>query len=89
MMKQQELEDLIYNYKTVSEYGFLDTEVKELVKEYFEDKNIPFNWDKYNDAMMGNTCMTHEGKTVNYHCDVVTGIRCAIEDRSIRVEEWD
>lgn len=88
-MNNKELEDLIYNYKTVSEYGLLDTEVKELVKEHFEDKKSPFNWDKYYDAMMGNTCMMHEGKIVNYHCDVVTGIRCATQNRDKYGYEFD
>lgn len=79
------LQDLVYNYPTKSPYGLLDEEIKQLVTDNFKE----FNWDKYYDAMMGNTCMTYEGKIVNYHCDVITGIKCGIENRNIHFSEFD
>lgn len=81
----KELEDLVYNYPTKSKYGLLNEEVKQLVKDNFED----FDWDKYYDAMIGNTCMMYEGKIVSYHCDVITGIKCGVEKRKIKPYEFD
>lgn len=86
-MTDKELEDLVYNYTTVSKYGLLNSEIKQLINDNF--KNIPFNWNKYYDAMMGNTCMTLGDKTIKYHCDVLTGIKCGLEDRDIKLSEWD
>jgi len=82
------LEDLVYNYKTINKYGFIQEEIEELIKMFPN-----FNEEKYVDAMRGNTCMmtVYNGKPriVNYHCDVLTGLKCGIENRNIRIEEWD
>ena len=85
MTNNKKIRDLVYSYPTVSEHGLLDGEVRKLVNDNFKK----FNWDKYYDAMMGNTCMMYEGKLVNYHCDVVTGIKCGLENRDIKLSEWD
>lgn len=46
--------------------------------------------DKYNNAMFGNTYMlSDEGKTITYHCDIITALLCGIEDRDIHLWEWD
>jgi len=79
-----DLEKLIYEYPTKYKEGFTGAELKELI-----DKFPDMNMDKYNDAMMGNTCMVIDGQTIIYHCDVLTGLRCGIEDRDIRLSEWD
>ena len=35
--------------------------------------------DKFNDAMMGNTCqVSEEGKAIMYHCDVYKALNCGI-----------
>ena len=85
---QQELRDLVYNYKTYSEHGFIQEEIEELIKLFPN-----FNRDKFNNAMNGNTCMMTEwnGKPriANYHCDVITGIRCALENRTKYGYEFD
>lgn len=78
------LEDKVYNYKTKYEEGFTDEEMKELLKDY---PNI--NMDKFNDAMYGNTCMLKEGKLINYHCDVLTALRCGTENRDMHYYEFD
>ena len=82
------LKDLVYNYKTISEWGFMQEEIQKLI-----DKFPNFNIDKYNDAMMGNTCMmiNYKGKDtiVNYHCDVLTGLRCGVENREQFGYEFD
>ena len=79
-----DLEKLIYEYPTKYKEGFIAAEIQELLKKFPE-----IHMEKYNDAMMGNTCMVIDGQTIIYHCDVLTGLRCCIEDRDIRLSEWD
>jgi len=79
------LYDRVYNSKTKSEYGLVETEIQDVLKDYPD-----CNMEKYNDAMMGNTCMMNDDKeTINYHCDVYSAILCGVENRDQMVQEWD
>lgn len=80
----KEIQDKIYSYKTKHKEGFLQTEVNTLLIDY---PNI--NMDKFNDALMGNTCMLKDGKIVQYHCDIYKAIICGIENRGLTLNEWD
>ena len=81
----KEIEDKIYNFKTKYKEGLIKSEIEEVLKNY---PNI--NMDKYNDAMMGNTCMMDEiDGFIIYHCDIVNAIICGLENRGLRFEEWD
>jgi len=81
----REIDNIVDNYKTKHKEGFIQEEIIDIVKNYPN-----FNWDKFNDAMMGNTCMMSEdGEFINYHCDVRTGLLCGIENRNITLGEWD
>jgi len=84
---EKQLEELVYNYKTVSKHGFLFSEIQKLVKEDLKD--YEFNWDRFDEAMMGNTCMMYESKIVNYHCDVLTGLLCGLQNRGKYGYEFD
>lgn len=88
-MTYKELEDLVYNYKTYSEFGFIQEEIDTLIKRFPK-----FNMDKFNEAMGGNTCMTCEYKgkqeLVNFRCDVLLGLNCGIGDgRDVKPYEFD
>ena len=50
---------------------------------------ILVNGEKYDEAMWGNTCGMWDGKFVIYHCDVLKAIQCGIENRDLKLEEWD
>jgi hypothetical protein len=80
------LEDLVYNYPTKHKEGFTTDEQRALVSKF---PNI--NMDKYWDAQMGITCMRDDetGQFIIYHCDVLTSLRCGIENRDITLAEWD
>lgn len=81
----KKLYDLVYNYPTKYKEGFIDDEQKELLKQF---PNI--NMDKYYDALTGITCMRDDdGKFIIYHCDILTALRCGIENRNMTVTEWD
>lgn len=81
------LYDYVYNYPTVNKQGFTPTELNELI----DNIKTLFTWnqDKYDDAMMGNTCMLIDDKIISYHCDVYTGVRCAVENDKIKLSEFD
>ena len=80
-----DLKELVYSYKTDSKYGFTNSEMRELIDMF---PNI--NMEKFNNAMMGNTCMSNErGEIINYHCDVLTALSCGIEDRDQHWYEFD
>jgi len=79
------LYDRVYNYKTKSEYGLVETEIQDVLKDYPD-----CNMEKYSDAMMGNTCMMNDDKEIiNYQCDVYSAILCGVENRDQMVQEWD
>jgi len=81
----KDLHKIIYEYPTKSEYGFTQKEIEELLK-----KLPKINMDKYNSAMMVNTCMLNENKEmINYHCDVYTAISCGLENRDMNWFEFD
>ncbi len=79
------LEEIVYKYPTKHKHGFIQTELNE-VMDLFENLNM----DKWNSAMMGNTCiMDKDDGIITYHCDVLTGLKCALENRDQTLEEWD
>jgi hypothetical protein len=79
-----ELRDLVYKWPTRHKEGFMPDELKE-IKEKFPQMNE----DKFNMALFGNTCMVFEGKHCTYHCDVLTALRCGLENREMKPGEWD
>ena len=85
------IRDTVYNFKTESEYGFKDHEMNELLITQIIKCYPKFNMQKFDKAFMGNTCMrdVNDGKFIYYHCDVLTAIRCGIEDREINISEFD
>ena len=87
-LTRKQYEDIynhVYNYPTKNAAGFIKEEKKELLSHYPD-----INLDKFYDAMMGNTCMlSPEGQTIMYHCDIYKALICGLENRNLRVEEWD
>ena len=80
------LEKLVYGFRTKHKEGFTDRELKRLLSTIGKD-NI--NMEKYNSALTGITCMVIDEEMVIYHCDVLTALRCGMENRDIKSYEWD
>lgn len=80
----EDIREKVYNFKTKNKEGFIQSEIDALLKDY---PNI--NMDKFNSALMGITCMRINDETVIYHCDIDKALRCGIENRNLRIEEWD
>jgi hypothetical protein len=62
----------VNNYKTKYEYGFIQSEIKDLLKEY------PIDMERFNLSMMGHTCMLIDNETIWYHCDIIKAIKYSI-----------
>ena len=79
------LYDRIYNYEAKSEHGLMEAEIQNVLKDYPD-----CDMEKYNEAIMGNTCMVSDDKEIiNYHCDVYSAILCGVENRDQTLQEWD
>lgn len=80
-----DLEKIVYDYHTKNEHGFTELEMEEFLKSLFPDINI----GKYNEALIGITCMMIDEEIVIYRCDVLTALRCGVENRDMRQSEFD
>ena len=78
------IQETVETFKTKNTEGFTNPELGELLKQF-----PGMNMDKYYSAMTGNTCMMIDGEMIFYHCDIITAIRCGVENRDIRLSEWD
>ena len=79
----QELKDTVYNYKTKHDSGFTREEQLRLCDELRVNKSIYLAKLGVNTGLLiGNECIT-------YHCDVLKGLQCVLEDRELTVLEWD
>ena len=84
-MKRQEVRNKVMAYPTKYKEGFTDIEKQLFVLTEFPN----INRDKFNQAFFGNTCMRIDNFTITYHVDMVNAIMCGIEDRDLRIGEWD
>lgn len=76
---------MVYDYPTKSKHGFIQAEINSLLS-WFPTINI----EKFDDAMMGNTCMLNEDdQVINYRCDVYQALRCGLENRDLTLAEFD
>jgi len=81
----KDLHSLVYDWPTKHKQGFIQSEIDELLSRF---DNL--HMDKWHDAMMGNTCMLdEEDGFITYHIDVLTALRCAIDNRKQTWLEFD
>ena len=82
--KKIDLESLVYNFKTKNKKGFTYADQKKLLKKFPK-----INMQKYNSAMMGQTCIMINKELVTYHHDVLKALRCGLENRNLTEIEFD
>ena len=70
--------------KTKSKYGYTHEEIEELLNQHPE-----VNKDMFFEALMGNTGIVDDGKFITYFSDVELAFRCGIENRKVKLSEWD
>lgn len=86
--KKLDLEDYIYEYPTKNIEGYTMDELLNILEQ--TKKDFPnFNQDQYDDAMLCNTCMLKDDEIIIYHCDVLKGFKCGLENRGLLPGEWD
>jgi hypothetical protein len=83
-MRKDEITEKVYNFKTKYPQGFVKQEIEELLSDYPK-----INKEKFDDALIGITCMMTNGELIIYHCDIDKALRCGIEDRDLKLYEWD
>lgn len=87
-MDNTSLKKFVFDYKTKYEQGFTTEELKNIVQDII--KKVPaFNVEKMEEAFYGNTCMFIEGNVITYHVDVINALKCGIENRNLKTNEWD
>ena len=61
---------LANNYPSKNYQGFIQSEIEELLS-FYPDVNM----EKFNESLMGNTCMlTEEGNIISYHHDIAKAL---------------
>ena len=86
-MKLEHIEDLVNNWPSKHEQGLTYLEITNIINTIKVDNE--FSHEKFDNAMMGNTCMAIGEQIVMYRWDVIKGIQCGIENRELKVGEWD
>lgn len=86
----KELEDLVYNYEPTQEQGgftAVDLELFLLDTKLYEAGKVTAGIVL---SKMGTvTCTMYKGTFCYYHCDILTALRCVLEDREMYEHEWD
>jgi hypothetical protein len=62
----------VNTYPTKYQYGFIKAEIETLLKEY------PIDIERFNQSMMGHTCMLIDNETIWYHCDIIKAIKYSV-----------
>lgn len=66
---------LANNYPSKNYQGFIQSEIEELLSFYPD-----INMEKFNESLMGNTCMlTEEGNIISYHHDIARALGKGLE----------
>lgn len=78
------IQNLVYNYKTKHEHGFIWSEQQEILKQF-----PGINMDKYFEVQKGITCQMSTDGIIIYHCDVLQSLVCGLENRNLYAHEWD
>lgn len=83
ILTTENLDNIINNYQTLYTMGFTVIELHQLLEKYSIDT------DSFYEKLGINTVRVIDGQTVTYHCDIIKGLRCVLEDREQTLEEWD
>ena len=82
-LTSENVESFVYDYPTKHVQGFLGSEIMTILENYGIDN------EKFFTALGVNTCMIIGGQSITYHCDILKGLRCVLENREQTFEEWD
>ena len=77
------IEKVVNGYKTKYKKGFTDDEIKLFAKEH------SLNLKKIGIALGTHTAIVINTKVITYKHDIVKAVRCVLENRSEKQEEFD
>ena len=77
------IHEIVYSFKTKYK-GFMDSEMKELIK-LFPTITTP----EFNKALGTRTCLVIEDNCITFKHDIEKAIRCCIEKRGLKLGEFD
>jgi len=87
-LTSKNVNDFIYGYPTRHKQGFIGKEINNILEKCKINKS-EIDKDKFYDGLGVNTCMVIGNDFITYHCDVIKGLLCVIEDREQTLGEWD
>lgn len=83
--KQQTLSDLVNNYPTKHPEGFLESEIKTLLKEHYPALSL----EQFNKEFGIQTVGVIDNQTILYHCDVRAALNSLVNGISQHPLAWD
>jgi len=81
---REKIQKHVYNFHTKNKEGFVQSEIKDVLKKYPD-----IDMEKFNDALTGITCKIINNETIIYHCDIEKALYCGVEKRDLTFSEWD
>lgn len=72
------LTEIVYNFKTKNIEGFTQAEVEKLLKSFHK-----VNRKKFDESLMGNTCMLKGKEAIMYHHYVLKALECSVENNDL------
>lgn len=89
-MKNEDIKELIYNKFITKngDKGYTNEELIQLKEQIIKD-NPYFSEKKMQESLFGNTVAVINDEYINYKHDVLTAIKCGLENRSMTFSEWD
>jgi hypothetical protein len=78
------LEKIVYDFPTKNVEGFTGEEQRELLTLFPK-----INMAEYNDALSCVTGQMIDNEFITYHNDIVTALKCGLENRKPKIHEWD
>lgn len=75
---------VVNSFNTSFYEGYSKEDVKRLLEKFPH-----INKEKFDNALMGNTCVVVNEEMVMYRHYILTALRCGIENRDMYLWEWD
>jgi hypothetical protein len=85
-MEKLSVNQVVYQYKTKNEMGFIYEEINDLLSKFFPN----INREKFDNSLRGVTCMGDEnGNAIIYHVDIERAIISALRGSETSGIYWD
>lgn len=83
-MEQDKTIKTVNRFKTKHKEGFIDSEIKLLLKQFTK-----VHYENFNEALGKVTCMYINEESVIYKHDVIKTINLCIKNSDNNLEDWD